>query len=333
MEEAVEARLLAFLRQRLPEASDLEINELRRVSTGLSRENWVFDLLSFEGGKRVERELIARRDPLGGLLESDRRTEFDVLKALEPSPIPAPRALWLDADGSELGRPTLLMERGVGACDYFVINGDRPLAERVSLAERLCDLLAEIHCIDWKELAIDHALPDPGPEAARAALDAWTAILRKDQIEPLPEVELMIDWLRRSPPRCEERVLVHGDFKAGNVLLDARDEIELLLDWELAHVGDPHDDLGWITQPLRTREHLIEGAWTREQLFARYAERTGLSIDLDAIRWWNVMACFKTAVMQITGLRSFLAERTDTLYRLTNGCLLAAFALMDEAEF
>ena len=105
----------------------------------------------------------------------------------------------------------------------------------------------------------------------------------------------------------------------------------LLLDWELAHLGDPHDDLGWITQPLRTREHLIPGAWERPQLFAHWERRTGLTVDPAAVRWWNVMACLKTAVMQVTGLASWLEGRTDTMYRLTNGCVLAALDLMEAA--
>lgn len=324
----VESLLAKFLARRLPDAKGLRVGEVARVSTGLSRENWVFDLTWTERGQTHTRPLIVRRDPEGGLLDSDRRTEFRVLQVVEPSAIPAPRALWLDADGSELGRPSLVMERGSGRCDYFVINGDRPLEQRVALAERFCDLLADIHLLDWKALGVDRVLPDPGPHAAHAALDQWVAVLRSDQVEPLPELELMIDWLGASPPRSQRTVLVHGDFKAGNILLDEDDQVVLLLDWELTHLGDPLDDIGWITQPLRTREHLIPGVWEREQLFKRYAARARIDVDPDALRWWNTMACFKTAVMQVTGLRSYLSDRTEIMYRVTNGCVLAAFDLI-----
>ncbi len=325
----VESSLVSFLARRLPQASDLNVGDVQRVATGLSRENWIFDLTWTENGESRTRPLIARRDPEGGLLESDRRTEFAVLQAIEPSSIPAPRALWLDPDGSELGRPSLIMERGTGHCDYFALNGGWPLERRVALAERLCDLLADIHRLDWKALEVDAVLPDPGPDAARVSLDEWLAILRADQVEPLPELELVVDWLRAHAPRSQRTVLVHGDFKAGNILLDDNDEVVLLLDWELTHLGDPMDDIGWITQPLRTREHLIPGAWEREQLFERYSARANVEIDLDAVRWWNTMACFKTAVMQVTGLRSYLADRTEIMYRLTNGCVLAALDLME----
>jgi aminoglycoside phosphotransferase (APT) family kinase protein len=109
-------------------------------------------------------------------------------------------------------------------------------------------------------------------------------------------------------------VLVHADFKPGNILLDG-DRITALLDWELAHLGDPLEDLGWVTQPLRTREHLIPGSWEREDLIAHYAAVRSVEVDPAALAWWNAFASFKTAVMQVSGLRAFLDGRSETLYR------------------
>ena len=272
--------------------------------------------------------LIVRRDPLGGLLETDRAVEFAVLRSLEPTAVPAPRARWLDVTGASLGRPSLVMRREPGVCDYFVVNGDRPLAERIALAGQFCDLLAEIHRVDWRGLGMGTFLDDPGPCAAFAELDRWEATLRRDQLEPYPELELALGWLRSSAPRATTTVLVHGDFKPGNVLLEGR-RIVALLDWELAHLGDPMEDLGWVTQPLRTREHLIPGAWERRQLFDRYAAATGAPVDEASVAWWNVFACYKTAVMQVSGLRSFTEGRCDEPYRPTApvlGALLDAVA-------
>ncbi len=314
-----------FLAGQADVASLPRIDSVERVAVGRSRENWIFDAewASAPDGAPVGRSiepLIVRRDPLGGLLETSRSEEFAVLRALEATAVPAPRVRWLDADGSNLGRPSLIMVREPGACDYFVVNGDRPLDTRVTLARQFCDLLATIHTVDWAGAGMGSFLPDPGRRAAHHEVDRWEVVLRRDQLEPYPELELALGWLRQTAPDAAQTVLVHGDFKPGNVLLDG-DRIVALLDWELAHLGDPMEDLGWITQPLRQREHLIPGAWEQAHLFARYAERTGIEVDEAAVAWWNVLASFKTAVMQVSGLRSFVEGRSDEPYRLTETVL------------
>ena len=82
-----------------------------------------------------------------------------------------------------------------------------------------------------------------------------------------------------------------------------------------AHRGAPLEALGWGTPPLRTREHLIAGVWERADLVAHYAEVRGVEVDPAAVAWWSAFASFKTAVMQVSGLRAFLEGRSDDFYR------------------
>jgi aminoglycoside phosphotransferase (APT) family kinase protein len=311
-EEDIQTKVQAFVRARL--GPDVAVTGVARVATGRSRENWLFDVDRPDGAGRVREPLIARRDPLGGLLETDRGVEFAVLRALEGTAVPAPQARWLDATGDELGRPCLVMGRLPGVCDYHVLTGGAPLEARLDLARRLCRLLVDVHGVDWPGAGLGDVLADPGPAAGRAALDEWEAILRRDQLEAYPELELAAGWLRAHAPTSPGTVLVHGDFKPGNVLL-VDDGVVALLDWELAHLGDPHEDLGWVTQPLRTREHYIPDAWERDDLLACYEELSGRPVDRDAVAWWNVLACYKTAVMQVSGLRAFVEGRSDELYQ------------------
>jgi aminoglycoside phosphotransferase (APT) family kinase protein len=320
-----------FLAAQLAGSAPPRIEGVERVAVGRSRENWLFDAIwpaAATGADDVVEHLIVRRDPMGGLLETSRADEFAVLQALEGTAVPAPRARWLDAEGTHLGRPSLVMVREPGECDYFVLDGERPRPERVELARRFCDLLASLHRVEWAGAGMGRLLADPGPWASRAELDRWEAVLRRDQAEPYPELELALGWLRSTAPRSARTVLVHGDFKPGNVLLDG-DRIVALLDWELAHLGDPMEDLGWVTQPLRRREHLIPEAWERQDLLAHYQAATGFEVDEASVAWWNVLASFKTAVMQVTGLRSFVEGRSDEPYRPTPaviGALLDAVA-------
>jgi aminoglycoside phosphotransferase (APT) family kinase protein len=285
------------------------IGDLNRTSAGFSRENWVFD--ATWAGQR--HQLIARRDPPGSVLNTDRKVEAAVLMALAGTDIRVPTLRWADLDGSHLGRPTLVMDLAPGICDGFVLNRDRPLDERTELAARIYDQLAAIHGVDWRRLGIASSLPDPGRAAARSAVDHWEAELRRVQLEPEPELALVLHWLRGTAPVNEVTTLVHGDFKPGNVLLQGGD-VTAVLDWETVHLGDPHEDLGWVTNPLRQGEHRIPGAWEPEDLLDRWAKRTGFAVDPEAVRWWQVLANVKLSVIVLTGSRSFVDGRLDRIH-------------------
>ena len=298
------------------------ISVLRKIGVGRSRQNWMFELSPSlgDGDGDGPESLILRRDPDGGLVDTDRAIEFKVLQALTTSSLRTPLPRWLDATGEWMGRPSLIMRSEPGTCDYGLLNGGLPLEERLKYAVLLCGLLHEVHIADWREIGLSDVFDDPGTNAALHQLHTWIDILRRDQLEPFPEVEYAIRWLDERAPICERTVLVHGDFKPGNVLVHDG-EISALLDWELAHLGDPLEDLGWVTQPMRGREHLIADHWEREDLIAEYERLSMRPVDPHALAWWQTFSTFKTAVMQVTGLRAFLEERSDEPYRPTRRVL------------
>lgn len=309
-------RLRRFLAGQ-PDAREGRITGLTRAGSGRSRDNWLFDLI-IDGDAEP---LILRTDPEGGLITTDRSLEFAVLQGLEKSGLPTPVARWLDPDGAALGHPSLVMRRLPGVCDYRVLrNSSRPLDERTGLARAFCELLAEVHAVDWQDLGLGAVLSDPGRDSARAQLDHWSAVLRQDQLESWPEIEYAIAVLAERAPRSTRTVLVHADFKPGNVLLDDG-RVSALLDWELAHLGDPLEDLGWVTQPLRAGEHTIEGAWEAGDLISHYEQVTGTTVDRDALSWWVAYSALKTAVMQVSGLRAFVEGRAEEPYRPTRRVL------------
>ncbi|MDA8046029.1 MAG: phosphotransferase family protein [Actinomycetota bacterium] len=311
-------RLARFFADRLPGSAPV-VTGIRRLSAGRSRQNWAFDLTYRSGREVVTESLILRRDPKGGLVETDRQTEFAVLSCLEATKVPAPVARWIDVDGTWFGSPSLIMRREPGDCDYYILNGDRPLPERVALARAFCDLVGDVHRVDVESCGLVDVLAVP-VDPARDQLDYWESVLREDQLEAYPEIDLALAWLRDSLPPPAAPVLVHGDFKPGNILVEGPD-VSALLDWELAHLGDPAEDLGWVTQPLRTREHLIDGHWSQSDLLEHYERHTGTSVAPDSLRWWNVFAALRTAVMQVSGLRSYLEGRSSEPYRPTSSVL------------
>ena len=320
-----------FIAASLPAAEGLRLEGLARTPGGLSRENWAFRASWRDAAGTHDLPLILRRDPAGGLLVTERREEFAVLKALESTPVAAPPVLWVDEDGSALGTPSLIMHRVEGHCDWFVLNSGRPETARLALAHGFVDLLAQIQDVDWRGLGLDAALKDPGPDAAGAELDRWEAELRRVALEPVPELEVVLRWLRERARPARRTVLVHGDFKPGNALVDG-DRISAMLDWETAHLGDPLEDLGWITNPVRAREHQIEGLWDRADIVAAYCAATGHCVDAEELTWWNVFSCWKLAVIVLTGVHAFVAGTFDWVHQSPTWLVRAMLRMIGPEE-
>jgi aminoglycoside phosphotransferase (APT) family kinase protein len=97
---------------------------------------------------------------------------------------------------------------------------------------------------------------------------------------------------------------VHGDFRPANGLVhDGR--LEVLLDWEFAHIGDPIEDVGWYCNPLYRREHFIPGRWEPADFLRVYSERSGIAVDPEPLRFWEVLAVYKLAALALAAVRMF----------------------------
>ena len=328
--ERVVAGLESLIIDAIPTAHDISFTAVERAAGGLSRENWSLDATWVDATGAQSRRLMLMRDAAGTLLSTDRKREFAVLKALEASSVPAPKAHWVDYDGRWLGGPSLVMDRMPGTCDYLVLNGDRPLEARSNLARAFIDLMARIHAVNWRDCGLDAVLDVPVGAPSRVELTHWEAEYARVRLEPHPELDYVLAWMRRCAPQAEAIVLVHGDFKPGNALV-AGDHISAKLDWETAHLGDPLEDLGWVTNPVRKREHQIAGAWEREQVVTAYRELTGRRVDEAALRWWNVFSCWKLAVIQLTAVSEFVAGRYDRVFQTPTWLYRPMFQMMEKA--
>ena len=326
----VVAGLEAMIIDAIPTAHNISFTGVERAAGGLSRENWSLDATWVDQAGAQSRRLMLMRDAAGTLLSTDREREFAVLKALEETPIPAPKVHWVDHDGRWLGGPSLVMERMPGTCDYLVLNGDRPLEARLSLARAFIDLMASIHAVDWHDRGLGAVLEVPTIAPSRVELAHWEAEYRRVRLEPHPELDYVFAWMHLCAPQAEAIVLVHGDFKPGNALISG-EQISAKLDWETAHLGDPLEDLGWVTNPVRKREHQIAGAWEREQIVAAYRALTGRQVDEAALRWWNVFSCWKLAVIQLTAVSEFVAGRYDRVFQTPSWLYRPMFQMMENA--
>lgn len=306
--------LKALMCEAIPSARDISFEGLSRAAGGLSRENWSFEARWNDADGAHSLPLMLMRDAAGTLLSTERSREFHVLKALEGSAVAAPAALWMDPDGRFLGAPSVVMERVSGTCDYMVLNGPRPLPERLQLAHAFLELMISIHAVDWRAKGLGERLGVPRESPAKTELRHWEAEYRRVQLEPHPELDYVLSWLGRNAPEAEAIVLVHGDFKPGNALIEGQ-TITAKLDWETAHLGDPLEDLGWITNPVRKREHQITGHWERQQIVEAYRRLAGRTVREVDLTWWNILANWKLAVIQLTAVNEFVAGRYNRVFQ------------------
>ncbi|WP_238586181.1 phosphotransferase family protein [Rhodococcus rhodochrous] len=304
-----------FLADKLPDHDRFEVSELRRLGGGSSQENWSFDLVWTRNGTHGTTPLLLRREPESGVVDTARHTEFELLRILKGTEVPVPEVHWLE-DGTVFGRPSMIVERRHGSADRGVLRDTDPLGigarNRLDLAAEMADLIARVHGLDVEELGLGRVFPDTGKDPGRAELERWEAELDRVELEPQPALRFVARWLRDNLPPPPERItLVHGDFRPANILV--RDGgLDTLLDWELAHLGDPADDLGWYTCSVYAREHFLPDRWAIDDFLARYtASAGGAEVDAERLRFWQVMSTFRLAIIALTGVRNFCDGQTD----------------------
>src|SRR3954447_16212691 len=243
---------------------------------GASRETWAFDL---DG-----RPLVLRRDPAGAPRGGAMRREAELLAAAAAAGVPVPAIV--DADDT-----SIVMTRLAGeTIARRILRDDAYATARSRLVGQMAAALAALHRgVAPGDVA---GLPEPDDVLAdlRDALDATT--------EPHPALELGLRRLAPSRPPTTRRVVVHGDFRLGNLMVDD-DGLVGVLDWELAHVGDAAEDLGWLcVRSWRFGSKLpVAGVGDRDELRTAYAAAGGADVDAETLAWWDAYGTLRWAVI------------------------------------
>lgn len=274
-----------------------EVLVLGRATVGLSQETWFLEVADASGSRSVVLRLPTPASGAAAIL-----TQRAALQAVAGSGVPAPAPIWFD-DGEEnpFGRPFIVMERlpGVVPVGWHAVADP---ARRRRLAEQAIDALVALHAIDLARTPLAGGMPSP-----TVALDGLTRLLHR--LEPIPLVlEAALAWLQAGPaPQSGPPVIVHGDYRMGNLLIDG-DRLTGVLDWEMAAPGDRLADLTWCCLPVFELPGVDEPA-----LVARYAERAGVEIDPAAWHWFRVLAFTRLAYYHLAGPRAFDAGRSQDL--------------------
>jgi aminoglycoside phosphotransferase (APT) family kinase protein len=259
------------------------VDGLRRLSGGASRETWSFDA----AGRPL---ILQKQRPGAGESSVNMGVEVALLRAAAGAGVPVPAVVADASDGSALGAAGFVVERVEGESIARKLLRDPEFdAVRPLLARQCGRILAGVHRIPS---AAVEGLPTTDPvDSMRRALDGIG--------EPHPAFELGFRWLDAHCPAAGATGVVHGDFRTGNLLITP-DGVSAVLDWELAHLGEPLEDLGWFcvrAWRFGNDDHPAGGFGSREELWAGYEEAGGAPVDPEAARWWEVFGTLKWGVI------------------------------------
>lgn len=285
------------------------VSGVRRVGGGASKEQFFFALTDTDGSTE---QYLLRMDPRSAITETDREREFVLLEAMKDC-VPVPEAAWIDATGSHFPQPAAIMKvvRGVTKPSGSGIKvsglgtwlGD---SLRAKLKDQFLDHLVSIHRYDFRANPLPgFDVPDQDlKQAPRWGMNYWRELWRIDQGETRPVLALAEQWLLDSMPDTppDNLVLTHGDYRTGNYLFDEDSgEITALLDWELARIGDFHEDLGWVLMQIfgtwEDGNFRASDLFGREEFITEYERRSGRTVNRRTLHYYDVLSSYKCYVI------------------------------------
>lgn len=289
-------RLASWLGRALGAAA-CDVTALSRLQGGAIQENWLVEAV-LDGAPRA---FVLRRDAPARIGESrSRADEFAILRAAFAAGVAVPEPIAFCGDTGVFGGPFALMARVDGvALGPRVVRDPSLGGDRVALTRRLGRELARIHSLRPGSTGLDILGPAPADPASaeiahlRAALDRLSCAR--------PALAWGLRWAQRCAPPPSRVTLTHRDFRTGNYMVD-REGLTAILDWEFAGWGDPHADLGWFCAAcwrFGRIDHEAGGIGARADLYAGYVEESGVPVDDGAVRYWEVMAHLRWAVIAL----------------------------------
>jgi len=309
--ELARKNLITYFGRALPGARDIDVTNLTAPGMGFSNETLLVDLSYAQDGTRHDEKLVIRVKPHAQVFpEYDLRRQYAVMQMLEPTDVPVPHMRWFEEAADTLGASFYVMDRidGVVPPDHptYHVAGcciDMTPASRAALWWDGLDKLARIHKLDWRALGFDF-LGRPGLGATPLAQElayyrhylAWAAEGR-----PQPTVEAGLAWLLAHQPKDEPVGLCWGDSRIGNMIF-ADDRCVAVLDWEMASLGSPEQDLGWWLfldwhHSAGIGVAPLEGFPSRAETIARYQQLTGRAVR--NLHYYEAFAAFRFAIVMI----------------------------------
>lgn len=288
---------------------------LHRLSGGASQETWAFEV----GTGQDMQALILRRAPGGvtGARSSEAislATEAALLEATAARNVPVPAVCHVSQPGSVLGEAFIMNRIDGETLGRRILRDDMFSLARTRLTAQCGTALAGIHSIS------PQALPSLPVSMGIDQLDKYERIYREFDL-PRPVFELAFAWLRAHAPPPADPVLVHGDFRLGNLIV-SETGLAAVLDWELAHIGDPREDIAWIcvnSWRFGLARNRVGGFGQLGELLDAYAAAGGASFTTADIDWWEILGSLKWGVMCMIMYTAFSSGADPSVERAAIG--------------
>lgn len=302
----VRDRLATFLAGELN--GNVLLSNFRRISNGFSWITWTFEMSL--SGAASKRDLVFRIGPTDGLLAPySAEKEAVILKVFATSAVRVPEVLFCSDDPSIFGAPFTVCEKMPGAAFVPWTVTQDPNAKQAlwPILHQFVNILAAIHTTSWRETPAAELAGETTVEtAALDQISYWEGRYRENQFECLPILEWALIWLRKNAPVAPKIALLDGDYRIGNFLTQAG-TITAILDWEMSHFGDPHQDIAWALYPPFGMPGLME----RSEFFDAYNKQTGTAISEKTIGYYSALNLLKMTVINLIGLGSFIRQSND----------------------
>ncbi len=300
-------RLQRFIRDNT--GREATVSDFTRFPTGLSWITASFRLHGLSVGDGCQ--FILKIAPPAGLLAPyDVMVQVDVLKLFAGTDVPVPAVRWHSEEASILGAPFFV-------CDHLAGQPVNPFeskglgvaqGEQSAVGLELADILASIHRTEWRGSRLGAPI-DPetsGPATALREIEYWRSRIVAGSTKPYPLLDYAYRWLLRNQPEQARTAVVHGDYRVGNFLVhEAR--ISAILDWEMAHIGDPYEDLSWVLLRQFRLNALIDPA----HFVARYEAAVGWSVSAQRLAYYEVLARYKLVGINVGAIANFERGSND----------------------
>lgn len=304
--------------------ANLTLENVTLLGGGTIQENWGLDVAVRDGTMAGKRQWVLRTGaPASIAVSLTRAQEFAVLRVAREAGVAVPRPLWLCRDPDVIGREFFVMERVAGiAAGHRVTREIEQAADRTALAEALGENLGLLHAVRPPREELDF-LPLPRGSAAVESISTYRGHLERIAVWR-PVLEWGLRWCELNAPPTGQLRLIHRDYRTGNYLVH-EGKLAAVLDWEFAGWGDPREDIGWFMAKCwrfagAARE--AGGIAGAADFLRGYERNSDQRYDLDEIKYWQVMAHLRWAVIALQQAERHLSGAQPSLELALTGHLV-----------